>query len=103
MGKRACLAAGAGGEGADLTEVQRNGDCNEKKHKILPFSQHALSQSYHWGDPLAPTLTQSGERRGGAPLLAEGHKLLREHGVAALGHGAGPESGALWSHHAGAR
>lgn len=54
-------------------------------------------------DPLAASLTQSGERRRGAPLLAEGHKLLREHGVAALRHEAGPKSGALLPHGAGAR
>lgn len=53
--------------------------------------------------PLAASLTQSGKRGGGAPLLAEEHKLLREHGVAALRHEAGPEPGALLSHGAGGR
>lgn len=51
----------------------------------------------------AVSLTQSGKGRSGAPLLAQGHKLLWEHGVAALRHEAGPESGALLSHGAGAR
>lgn len=41
MAVGACLAAGAGGEGADLTEVQRNGHWKEKN------SRHCRSANMH--------------------------------------------------------